>query len=150
MTKVQLLIDLSSHWWFDSFVGSLVPVSILENGDKIYYQRVREVQGKTQGIGVFDYQDIYISVTNEELPNEAAYYRDGEPNAKSDYDDCVLALKNLESIGTFYYYKILDRSVAENSIIFSAVTLINGSFVSNIYSGVFSGGNFTYTQVSLS
>lgn len=140
----QLLADLQGRWWVDALIGPPMVVSTQANGDTVYFQRVREVQGKQAGVGVVHYQDIYFIV---DAVSGVARYKTIEPVPKTEYDDCTDSIETLQGQGVFRFYKVLDRSQTKNEILFSAVPVSTGLL--QVYRGVYSNGTFTYATVDV-
>lgn len=74
MTREQLLMDLLSKGWVDGLVTRPELKEEKPNGDKWYSVNVREIVGNSAS-----YRNIHFYVVAEGTKEEAAYYKDSEP-----------------------------------------------------------------------
>ena len=76
MNKQGLLDDLESKVWCDSLNGGPELQEVKTDGGRWYNQNMREVQSGSVAV----YRNIAFYVVNENMKDEAAYYKDAIPD----------------------------------------------------------------------
>ena len=77
MKKTELLIELKAKTFCDALVGKEEIVSTHVNGDKVYQQTIRDIDGKA-----CVYRTITFYVIDEGKVGEKALYKDTEPKTE--------------------------------------------------------------------
>lgn len=90
MTKQELLAKIAAQDWCDGLVGDSELLETKPNGDKVYMQNIREINGES-----CIYRNIHFYVIDEGGKAERAYFKDRAPALQINADiatvDAVIA-----------------------------------------------------------